>query len=76
MTTPIELTENQLLAQLLRAATWVIVTFIVSFAAWSIHNNYCASLALAKGIDPLGVACVFGSDRTACALAARGAPRP
>jgi hypothetical protein len=65
-----ELTDNQLLAQLLRAATWVAVTLIVAYAAWSMHNNYRAAQALATGTDPLGVACVFARNSNACALAA------
>jgi hypothetical protein len=71
-----DLTERQLLALLMRFAAWIIVVLIVSYSAWSIHNDYCASQALAKGTDPLGVACVFGSKSTACPLAAARGVRP
>lgn len=68
--------ERHLLAVLVRSVAGIIALLIVSITSCSWHADYQAAQALAKGVDPVGVACALhgtGSGGLCALAAARGA---
>jgi hypothetical protein len=75
MNEPYDLGSNHLLALGLRIGALLIFGLILSVTSCTMHRDYQRALALSKGVDPLGISCVYDDTSNRCTLAAASRPR-
>ena len=69
MNTHADMSENQLCALWVRAGAALLLALIVAVTSCNMQAQSLAAKALEKGVDPVGVSCVYTTS-TNCPLAA------